>query len=290
MSAAAARFTFDLDLGHVGEKRRVLTEGALADMLAAARAEGRAEGLAEGENGTNARAAQALAAAANALASRTVEMAAAMDDARTEILADAVNVAASVGRKLAHNLMARQPLVEIEALVRECLSGLDTVPHLVIRCAPDLADAVKETATAAMATSSFAGRLVVMGDPDQHLHQHRARQHPEAEPHGERRAVELQPCRPPRPAPQDAGRQVQRRGHHHHQQHGPGMPLVVAGAQHQAQREVGRPWQQVEPPEPSPSVAQRGCSAGLAQRAALSSMKPRSCACSHCGSSHIRKW
>jgi flagellar assembly protein FliH len=169
MSAAAARFTFDLDLGHVGEKRRVLTEGALADMLAAARAEGRAEGLAEGENGTNARAAQALAAAANALASRTVEMAAAMDDARTEILADAVNVAASVGRKLAHNLMARQPLVEIEALVRECLSGLDTVPHLVIRCAPELADAVKETATAAMATSSFAGRLVVMGDPDQHL-------------------------------------------------------------------------------------------------------------------------
>ena len=108
MSAAAARFTFDLDLGHVGEKRRVLTEGALADMLAAARAEGRAEGLAEGENGTNARAAQALAAAANALASRTVEMAAAMDDARTEILADAVNVAASVGRKLAHKLLCGQ--------------------------------------------------------------------------------------------------------------------------------------------------------------------------------------
>jgi flagellar assembly protein FliH len=167
--SAAARFKFDLDLGHINEKRRVLTESALADMLADARNEGYAAGLAEGETGTNARAAQALAAAAQALASRTIEMAAAMDDKRAETLNDAVTLAASIGRKLAAHLMAREPLVEIEALIRECLSGLDNAPHLVIRCAPDLADAVKDIATEAMTTSSFAGRLVVMGDPDQHL-------------------------------------------------------------------------------------------------------------------------
>lgn len=169
MPATAARFTFDLDLGMTTEKRRVMSENSLADMLAAARAEGHAEGLAEGENGVNARNAKALASAAQALANRTVEMAAAMDDARAEILEEAVGLAVSVGRKLARNLVTREPLVEIEALIRECLAGLDSAPHLVIRCAPELADAVKEIATASMATSSFAGRLVVMGDPDQRL-------------------------------------------------------------------------------------------------------------------------
>src|SRR5690606_19745526 len=39
-------------------------------------------------------------------------------------------------------------------------------PHLVIRCHPDLADAVRDTATNHMAHSGFSGRLVVMGDPD----------------------------------------------------------------------------------------------------------------------------
>jgi len=167
MPATAARFTFDLDLGMTTEKPRSMSENALAEMLAAARAEGHAEGLTEGENGVNARNAKALAGAAQALANRTMEMAAAVDDARAEILDEAVGLAVSVGRKLARNLVSREPLAEIEELIRECLSGLEAAPHLVIRCAPELADAVKDIATAGMATSSFAGRLVVMGDPDQ---------------------------------------------------------------------------------------------------------------------------
>jgi flagellar assembly protein FliH len=49
------------------------------------------------------------------------------------------------------------------------MASLDGVPHLVIRCHPDLAEAVREIATGRMATSGFSGRLVVMGDPDQAL-------------------------------------------------------------------------------------------------------------------------
>ncbi|HEY4201869.1 MAG TPA: flagellar assembly protein FliH [Devosiaceae bacterium] len=165
----AARFTFDLDLGHTHEKRRIVSETALAAMLDKTRAEGRAEGLAEGEKTVSARAAQTLAAAAQTLASRGAEMLAAVDAARAENLRDAVELAASIGRKLASNLMARQPVAEIETLITECLATLDAAPHLVIRCAPELADAVKEIASARMATSSFSGRLVVMGDPEQHL-------------------------------------------------------------------------------------------------------------------------
>jgi flagellar assembly protein FliH len=40
------------------------------------------------------------------------------------------------------------------------------VPHLVIRCDPALAEAVRDLATARMTTSGFTGRLVVLGDPD----------------------------------------------------------------------------------------------------------------------------
>src|SRR5690606_22102844 len=70
------------------------------------------------------------------------------------------------GRKLARHLLDREPTAEIEALVTECLASLDAVPHLVIRCHPDLADAIREIATARIATSGFAGRLVVIGEPE----------------------------------------------------------------------------------------------------------------------------
>jgi flagellar assembly protein FliH len=71
-----------------------------------------------------------------------------------------------IGRKLARHLLDREPTAEIEALLAECLASLDAVPHLVIRCNPDLADAVREIATARIATSGFTGRLVVLGEPD----------------------------------------------------------------------------------------------------------------------------
>ena len=46
------------------------------------------------------------------------------------------------------------------------MASLEHVPHLVIRCSPDIADNVRVIATGHMANSGFAGRLVVLGDPD----------------------------------------------------------------------------------------------------------------------------
>ena len=165
-SAAPTKFRFDLDLGHRQERNTVLTETAIATLLANAREEGRREGLAEGERGAAVRAAQAIANAATALADHTAALNAALDDNRRATLSDAVSLAAMIGRKLARHLLGREPTAEIEALLAECLASLDAVPHLVIRCNPDLADAVREIATARIATSGFTGRLVVLGEPD----------------------------------------------------------------------------------------------------------------------------
>ena len=68
MSGAPAKFNFDLDLGHRQERNSVLTESAMAALVANARADGWQEGFREGERGATVRAAEALAAAATAIA------------------------------------------------------------------------------------------------------------------------------------------------------------------------------------------------------------------------------
>ena len=168
-SASPARFRFDLDLGNRAERSSVITETGLAALVAEAREQGRVEGLAEGERTAAARAAQAIAKAAQALADHSAAMNAALDDDRRTTRDQAIALAASIGRKLAHQLIAREPAAEIEALITECLASLDAVPHLVVRCHPDLADEIREIAQSRVATSGFAGRLIVLGDPDRAL-------------------------------------------------------------------------------------------------------------------------
>ncbi|WP_052731778.1 FliH/SctL family protein [Devosia geojensis] len=168
--ASLARFTFDLDLGQrPTAPPPVMPEDLVAQLVRQAREDGYAQGLRDGEGNATTMAAQTIASAAAALATSIVSMTAALDDARKANRVEAVNLAAAVGRKLAAHLVARYPVAEIEALIAECMASLDGVPHLVIRCHPDIADAVRDVATDHMTTSGFSGRLIVMGDPDQRL-------------------------------------------------------------------------------------------------------------------------
>lgn len=173
MTPAPARFTFDLDLGkrttQKAASEATMPERLVAQLVAQAREEAYAEGLAAGERNATAVAAQTLAAAAGTLATQSAEMAAALDDATAQIRREAVELAASIGRKLALHLLARYPTVELDALIAECMQSLDGVPHLVVRCNPAIADGIRDIATAHMHTSGFTGRLVVMGDPDLRL-------------------------------------------------------------------------------------------------------------------------
>src|SRR5690606_20454415 len=127
-----------------------IPEDVVAQLLAAARQEAYAEGLAAGERNAADMAAQTIAAAAGALATQTAPIVAALDRAMGEHRREAVELALSVGRKLALHLVARHPQAELEALIAECLASLGGVPHLVIRCHPDLADAIRDNAIAQM--------------------------------------------------------------------------------------------------------------------------------------------
>lgn len=166
MSAAPARFTFDLDLAHAPRKNRVMPEDEFEQQLAQARQAGYQDGLRKGQSSAEARAAETLAQAAAQIAANATEMLAALDDTRRETLFEAVQLATSVGRKLAAHLIARQPQAELAALIHECMASLDHAPHLVVRCHPDLCDAMRTAAEERMRSSGFTGRLVVMGDPE----------------------------------------------------------------------------------------------------------------------------
>lgn len=162
MAASPVRYAFDLDLGRRNERGAMLSETAMAAMIESARAEGFQEGIRESQRS----AARSLADAAERLANRVAADAAALDSSRHATLAEAVGLSAAIGRKLAGHLLARNPAAEIEALLVECLASIDGAPHLVIRCHPDLADAIREIATSRIEESGFSGRLVVLGEPD----------------------------------------------------------------------------------------------------------------------------
>lgn len=175
--AALARFTFDLDLADRPAPLQTMApdlppqpagipEEMVERLVREAREEGYAEGLVAGESNATSMASQTIAAAAGTLAAHAASMTAALDEARAESHKEAVGLAVSVGRKLAFNLVSREPTAELEALIAECMPSLSGVPHLVIRCHEDLADQIREIATAQISTSGYAGRLVVMGEPD----------------------------------------------------------------------------------------------------------------------------
>lgn len=165
-ASAPQKFSFDLDLGQTNQKTRVIGENELNELLAQAEKNGFTRGVSEGENSATNRAAAALAAATKKLADRTVEIAKTSDELQKQTLCTATELSISVGRKLAANLIARAPLGEIKSLIAECLTSLENVPHLVVRCHPDLAVAIEEEAKSQMQTSGFSGRLIVMGEPD----------------------------------------------------------------------------------------------------------------------------
>lgn len=159
---APARFTFDLDLGSRQRRSSGVTDASLEAMLQEARADGVAQGLAEAERQTNGR----LAAAADSLAGSAAMMARALETAQKQALADAVDLSAAIARKLADSIIASQPSAELDALIAECLTTIESTPHLVVRCHPDLADTIRAATEARIASSGFAGRLIVIGDPE----------------------------------------------------------------------------------------------------------------------------
>lgn len=166
MTAAPARFTFDLDLATTPRKTRMVAEDEFELAITRARREGYEQGVAQASTSVEARTAETLAKAAEKLADQAATALAMVDEMQKEHIREAITLAGTIARKLAAHLIARHPHAELAALIEESLVSLERAPHLVVRCHPDLCDAMREAAEVRMKSTGFAGRLVVMGDPD----------------------------------------------------------------------------------------------------------------------------
>lgn len=165
-AATPTKFTFDLDMGPNAHKPRMVPEQKLVDEAERAKKAGYDEGHKAGEQTAIARAETALGQAATNIANQAGQMLGQIDATQTQLRVDALELAHAIATKLARNLIAREPAAELEALIAESLQTIESAPHLVVRCHPDLADRLQETTKQRMATSGFEGRLIVLGDPE----------------------------------------------------------------------------------------------------------------------------
>lgn len=152
----ATKFTFGTDFGEVG--RRGASEADLAAVKAEAFRAGEAQARLEAESQLNGLTHQLV---------RSCERLLAQEDQRSAAIeAQAARVAIATARALAGAALAAKPLGEIEHAVRECLAHARLAPHLVMRVNDAAVEDVEALVTRVGQETAFAGRLVVLGEPD----------------------------------------------------------------------------------------------------------------------------
>jgi flagellar assembly protein FliH len=124
-------------------------------------------------NGVNAAEAQARTEAERRLAGAFEHIASGLDQLRGSLKAvedrfeaEAVEVALAVGKKLAAELISREPFAEAAALADNCFRELVAAPHIVVRVNGALYAVAKQKLEEIAQARGFEGRLVVMAEAD----------------------------------------------------------------------------------------------------------------------------
>ena len=165
--AAPAKFLFDTDFSAPNKMReRAATPSEIAQKIASAEARAYRDGydaaLREAKVESDRRSSLALEEIGIAIKG----IAARFSGIETRMETEAVDVAVAVARKLCSALIAREPLGEVTALVRDCFSQLVSTPHLVVRINDSLYEAAHERIERLARQSGFEGRLVILAEPE----------------------------------------------------------------------------------------------------------------------------
>lgn len=159
---APAKFLFDVDFSAPDRARDRTTPAEIAQLIAAAEARAYREGYEAAQGETARQTALALEQISTTL--HAIGAGFAGIEARMET--EAVDVALAAARKLCSDLVAREPLSEIIALVQDCFAHLVSTPHLVVRINDQLYESARERIEMLGKHSGFAGRLVILAEPD----------------------------------------------------------------------------------------------------------------------------
>ena len=131
-----------------------------------AESRGYARGLQDGQRQAEMEAQTHLAAAMERLATTAGMMLSSLDARAAEMDELAVDFALTLGRKLAGDALAREPLAAIAEAAAASFIHLRGVPHLVVRVNESLVEAVDPLITRMARERGFEGRIVTLGDPD----------------------------------------------------------------------------------------------------------------------------
>lgn len=169
MSAKPARFLFDLDFGAPTASAAapaVVSLDVHEAALSEAEASGFRRGEAEGRRAMRESDAVRMTSAIESLGTQIASTLAAADARSAAAERETIELALAFAQRLAGAAVARSPLAEITAAAEACFAELRSAPHVAVRVAPDYVEAVKAELTAIAQIRGFAGRLIVLGDPD----------------------------------------------------------------------------------------------------------------------------
>lgn len=166
--SSKAKFLFDTDFNRLAKSDAADAAPARAFSeaeLAAARQEGLQEGLRLGAEQTRAQIESFAADTLRSIAKRVAALDAEQQRLAAKLRAEATRLAHAIAAKLAPELIRRQPLAEIEGLIRTCLAEMPTEPRVVVRVAEPLVEPLTHRMDAVAAESGFEGKLVLLGEP-----------------------------------------------------------------------------------------------------------------------------
>lgn len=164
--AAPAKFLFDNDFGAPDKVReRAATAAEIAEKVAEAEARAYRAGYEAAQHEAKVESDRRAALALEEIGIAMRGIASRFAGIETRMETEAVDVAVAVARKLCDELIIREPLAEIMALVRDCFSHLVATPHLVVRINDQLYETARTQIERQATQSGFEGRLVILAEP-----------------------------------------------------------------------------------------------------------------------------
>ncbi|MFB9268406.1 FliH/SctL family protein [Bradyrhizobium erythrophlei] len=164
--AAPAKFLFDTDFAAPDRSReRAATPAEIAQKIAEAEARAYRAGYDAAQREAKVESDRRSALALEEIGVAIKGIAARFSGIEARMETEAVDVAIAVARKLCAELIAREPLAEITALVSDCFSHLVATPHLVVRINDALYEPARENIERLASHSGFEGRLVILAEP-----------------------------------------------------------------------------------------------------------------------------
>jgi flagellar assembly protein FliH len=163
--AAPAKFLFDVDFSAPDRREKAATAAEIAAKVAEAEARAWRAGYDAAQREAKVESDRRVALALEEIGISIRGIAAGVGGIENRMETEAVDVAVAVARKLCAELIAREPLGEITALVSDCFSHLVATPHLVVRINDGLYETARQAIEQLAAHAGFEGRLVILAEP-----------------------------------------------------------------------------------------------------------------------------